>query len=728
MSGNGHPDERRDSILAGICAGLLIACLVAGKATRDALFLSTHSVAALPTMIVVAALASLVVVVASMRLMVRHGPRRVMPRALLVSAIALLLITALARFSPRWTAIAFYLHFTAFGAVLVSGFWSLINERFDPRTARQRIGRIGAGGAAGGLLGGLLAERIAALWVVDALIPSIAIMQLACAVLLIRIARNVISAPDGEDTPGSQGDGLEAISRNPYLRNLAGLVMSGAVAAICLDYIFKSWATTIIGSGEDLLRYFALFYTGVGLASFLLQAGLAKRALERLGLANTVASLPIGVALGGGLNLMFPGLGSATGARGAEASLRNSLFRSGYEPLFIPLPVHQKRRAKQFIDVGCERLGDALGGGLVALVLFTTASSALQVLAALAVLLGLLGIWISLRVHDGWVRALEGSLESRAAALDMDEHDEATRTMVFRTIESLDIRPPGRRSIPEREGPAPLEEPDQDASALLILRGRQLEPVRRLLVRTPTLPREWIGHVIPLLAWDDVTDVAAQALRGVATDNVGQILDHLLDPEEDFAVRRRLPPIIAGVDSQRAVDGLLGGLGDRRFEVRYQCGRALLRIHTEQEALAFDSQRLFDVIRMELQVERRVWEGHRLIDQLDADFEAPFDKDVLRRRSGLGLEHVFALLGIVLPAKPVSIAYQGLFTEDRALRGTSLEYLESVLPEDIRARLWPFLNVTATQAPSDAQRDQILEKLMQSRASIQISIDQLEKE
>ena len=56
-----------------------------------------------------------------------------------------------------------------------------------------------------------------------------------------------------------------------------------------------------------------------------------------------------------------------------------------------------------------------------------------------------------------------------------------------------------------------------------------------------------------------------------------------------------------------------------------------------------------------------------------------------------------ALLGIVLPTKPVSIAYQGLFTDDRALRGTSLEYLESVLPEDIRVRLWPFLNVSVAQ-------------------------------
>ena len=52
---------------------------------------------------------------------------------------------------------------TLFGAVLVSGFWSIINERFDARTARKYIGRIGVGATVGGIVGGLIVERASAL-------------------------------------------------------------------------------------------------------------------------------------------------------------------------------------------------------------------------------------------------------------------------------------------------------------------------------------------------------------------------------------------------------------------------------------------------------------------------------------------------------------------------------------------------------------------------------------
>ena len=50
-------------------------------------------------------------------------------------------------------------------------------------------------------------------------------------------------------------------------------------------------------------------------------------------------------------------------ARGGESVFRGSLFRTGYELFFTPIPPHDKRAAKSIIDVGFDRLGDAVGGG-----------------------------------------------------------------------------------------------------------------------------------------------------------------------------------------------------------------------------------------------------------------------------------------------------------------------------------------------------------------------------
>ena len=63
----------------------------------------------------------------------------------------------------------------------------------------------------------------------------------------------------------------------------------------------------------------------------------------------------------------------------------------------------------------------------------------------------------------------------------------------------------------------------------------------------------------------------------------------------------------------------------------------------------------------------------------------------LRKRANRSLEHVFTILSLALPEEPLRVAFRGLHTDDKTLRGTALEYLESILPKPIRQSLWPFL-------------------------------------
>ena len=56
---------------------------------------------------------------------------------------------------PAWTAVAVYIHVVSLGAVITSGFWSVINEQLDPYTAKQNFGRIAAAGTGGGVAGGI---------------------------------------------------------------------------------------------------------------------------------------------------------------------------------------------------------------------------------------------------------------------------------------------------------------------------------------------------------------------------------------------------------------------------------------------------------------------------------------------------------------------------------------------------------------------------------------------
>ena len=191
-------------------------------------------------------------------------------------------------------------------------------------------------------------------------------------------------------------------------------------------------------------------------------------------------------------------------------------------------------------------------------------------------------------------------------------------------------------------------------------------------------------------------------------------------------MRRRLARVFSVCVSQRAVDGLVLGLDDLRFEVRYHCGRSLAAIVDKNPLVHIDRDHIFAVVLREAAVGRPVWESRRLLDEADARESASFLDAYVRDRAGQSQAHVFTLLALVLPREPLQIAFRSLHTDDQNLRGTALEYLEGVLPATIRERLWPFLEDRRPPAARQSRpRDEILEDLLRSNASIVLKLEEL---
>jgi hypothetical protein len=716
----------------------MIAFQMAAKATRDGLFLSSFDVSDLPRMVVTSAVVSVVTALIAARWMTSWGPGRLVQAAFVLSAALLLAEWALVGSYRQAVAIILYLHYGALGAVLVSGFWSVVNERFDPRTAKRYIGRIAAGGTVGGLLGGLLAAGLPS---VVTMLPILAGLHLLCAVLVfsVRTPGDQPVAVKREDEPPARS-GLKVIAETSYLRGLVALVLLLAVSEVLIDYVFKASVTEEFGGGEQsLTRVFAVFYTGVALLTVVVQALASRPALQHLGLTRTVSLLPLGAALGGIGAIAVPGFPSATIARSMEAVTRNGLYRAGYELLFTPVAPVKKRAAKALVDVGVVRLGDVAGGGLVQLTLLVVAAAAaLRTLLGFAVVLSIVAIVLALRLRSGYVRTLEKSLLSRAVQLDLDEvQDAITRTTVLQSAADLGLTKV-RASVPAApdagagevsEAAAELRPSgprDAEIDRIVELRSRHVSRTRAVLRAGPLTPA-LVPHAIALLAWDDVLRDAIVALRDAAMEATGQLVDHLVDPSEEFAVRRRIPLVLAACPTERAVDGLLRGLEDPRFEVRYRCGRALSRLLDLNHTLVVDRERAFAAVLREVAVDKGVWESHRVLDQTEDEAWSPVMDEMLRKRANRGLEHVFTVLALVLPRQPLKVAFRGLHTDDQLLRGTALEYLETLLPEKIRRPLWPFLEDTRPHIKERRSADQVLQDLLASNQSIALNLEALRK-
>jgi hypothetical protein len=217
--------------MATVTSAILIAQQVAGKATRDALFLSSFRAASLPSVMAGGAVLSLGAIFWLSRLMARHGPRQIMPVLFALNAAGLISAWALGHSLPRAGAVAVYLQMAAFSPAMISTFWSLINERFDPHLGKRAVARVAAGGTVGGVLGGLAAWRAAAFLQPETLIALLAGVSVVGVASTLLISTRELSRPTPAPTRVGSPVRLSAfdeLKRSRFFRKVALLVALGA--------------------------------------------------------------------------------------------------------------------------------------------------------------------------------------------------------------------------------------------------------------------------------------------------------------------------------------------------------------------------------------------------------------------------------------------------------------------------------------------------------------------
>jgi len=123
-----------------VCSGVVTAQFIAGKATRDALYLANLDVTTLPAMVIATSAVSILLVVASSKTLRRLTPGAFVLLPFVSSAPLVLVDWALVATSPQLAPTALYLQTSGSGPMLGSGFWLIASQRFDPHTAKRHFG------------------------------------------------------------------------------------------------------------------------------------------------------------------------------------------------------------------------------------------------------------------------------------------------------------------------------------------------------------------------------------------------------------------------------------------------------------------------------------------------------------------------------------------------------------------------------------------------------------
>jgi AAA family ATP:ADP antiporter len=317
-----------------------------------------------------------------------------------------LLVLAPASIGER-TGQVFYVWFSVFNLFATMLFWALMADRFSLEQSKRLFGAIAVGGTLGAIFGPWLASLLVrplgtpALLLVAAgwLVPA-----LGTAWWLTRLPTDRRGA-DGGHAPasaehaaigGGAWEGLQSVFRSPYLLAICAYVLILAVM-VTLIYFTRLQMVAALGTNLDMrTATFARIDMITQTATLVLQAIVTGHLMKRLGVAVTLALLPLTAVLG------FIGLaivGSIAALIALEATFRavqRGIMRPARETLFTVVPRADRYKGKAFIDTFVYRTGDVIGAQTEGLL--GRLGMGLAVLASLAVPLALvwmaLGLWL----------------------------------------------------------------------------------------------------------------------------------------------------------------------------------------------------------------------------------------------------------------------------------------------------------------------------------------------
>ncbi len=406
-----RPAERR-AVAAGFAVlFFLLSSHALVETARDALFLQSLPVERLPWVyLLVALLGALVGAVP-----VEAGGRRGLLAWLGASALVLCGLWLWAGQGGIAGPVALYAWSGLAISISLVQVWHLVSQRFTVDAAKRVFGVVGAGGLLGAIAGSVVGAGLASWLPVRHLLLAAALLQGVSAVAVLGLG-------SGRRTRlrlrslGLIRD-LRVVLGHAYAARLAALALLATTAFTLVDYLFKAQVSATVPAA-DLGPWFASFYAltnAMALAVQLLATGLA---LRWLGVRRAVAVLPV-LLVGGAVGLAAgAGLGAALLLKGAEGSLKHSLHRTALEVLYVPVPEHLRARLRRVADLLLLRVAQGLGSALILIALALGGGA--RTVAALAAVLALGWIGLSMRLRGHYLDLFRGILRRGGAAGEVD--------------------------------------------------------------------------------------------------------------------------------------------------------------------------------------------------------------------------------------------------------------------------------------------------------------------
>ena len=373
----------------------------------------------------------------------RLPQRWAIPIVLLGLTGLLLTFWMLLREGSGWVSAGFYLFGQVLGTLLLSQFWTVANDVYNPRQARRLYGFIGGGASLGGMAGSGLAAVLVEPVGTDALLLFSAAALVATAGVVVFIVRPDTPTGSAEHAPegapaGGFADAWRLMRESPGLRQIAALISFAAFGAVLIDQQLNMAAEQFRGDEDTITSFLASVRFLLSTTALLIQVLFVKQIYRRLGVGFALLMLPMSLGVTATLTLISGALWAPAVASVVDQSIRYTVDRTTREIFFLPLPPTVRQRAKSFVDVTVDRIARGAAAVLI-LVLIKPWGLALGWPQLSIVTLVVVALWsaMALRAKTRYIATVRKGLETQVVQPTTVRLDVADLTTVEALLEEL---------------------------------------------------------------------------------------------------------------------------------------------------------------------------------------------------------------------------------------------------------------------------------------------------
>ena len=340
--------------------------------------------------------------------------RALLATVFLVTALVLAAFQAwIAGGASEIAALALFVWVSVFNLIIVSLFWAAMADTFDHAQARRLFGMIAAGGSSGALVGPTITALSVHTIGVHGLLLLSAGLIVASLLCILQVADGRVRTAAAQPIGGNVFAGLAEIAASPFLALLALLTVLQSVVGTFIYVEQTRLVKAAALTSEARTQLFALIDLAVNILALGLQALVAGRLMQKLGLGKTLAVVPTLLLLPLAVLAALPALAVLLVIQVIARAGGHGLVRPAREALFTAVEREARYKAKNVIDTVISRAGDALGSWLAIVSGLGTVGVALAVIPG-AVLMA----WIGLRLGKNYQRRVAGNTVTGNTATD----------------------------------------------------------------------------------------------------------------------------------------------------------------------------------------------------------------------------------------------------------------------------------------------------------------------